>query len=633
MCGIVGFLNKDGSPAPQDSIRNMTATLAHRGPHDNGVHIHRNAAIGHRRLAIIDLRAGKQPMSNEDDFLWITYNGELYNYKELRKVLKSKGHIFKTNSDTEVVIHSYETWGKYCVEYFRGMFAFAIVDKKQEYIFLARDHIGIKPLVYLNNEKYFAFSSELQAFYALPAFNPNINITALDQYLTLRYIPAPITIYEDVYKLPPAHRMAVTFTGELVYNEQYWDVDFKPDKSKSEEDWLGELDVILRDSVGKHLTADVPVGALLSGGLDSTLIVKYIAEIQGDNNPHTYSIGFDIDDFSELPYAEVVSKKYGTKHHTKVVRPNSVDILPRLVKHYGEPFGDDSCVPTYYLSEFASEFVTVVLSGDGGDELFCGYHWYREWIQLLHGRFAKFFRNYPLWKKMVYVLLHHAYSSKYPIKYYERGEPTVENWIMLLQNINKNWKKKLWKEDFHHALDAIPRSFLDAADKIQNYSYIHKGQYLDIKSLLPSRLLPKVDIVSMMNGLEVRTPFADKDVVDFAGTIPADINLKKSKRGNFTGKYLLKKLLADDFDSDFIHRKKKGFNIPIRHWFSENGNKRLLFEEMLLTDYSHISEYFNRNIVKELYDRNEIRILWTLLFLEHWLEHIQTAHKRAKPDY
>ncbi len=627
MCGIVGFIHKNELPAVSATIRMMTDTLSHRGPHGDGIYTYRNVAIGHRRLAIIDLDTGKQPMSNENDTIWITYNGELYNYQELRRLLEQKGHLFKTNSDTEVVIHAYEEWGKRSVEYFRGMFAFGIIDTKNFEFFLARDHIGIKPLVYLSDSDYFAFSSELQALYALPEFYSKLNINALDQYITLRYIPAPLTIFHNVYKLLPAHRMAVGFNGEIKYIEKYWDVRFMPDSSKTEEDWIAELDYMLRDSVKKHLIADVPVGALLSGGVDSTLIVKYMKEIKGDDPVRTFSVGFNEDKYSELPYSDIVSNTYNTDHHSKIISPESIEMLPALAKHYGEPFGDDSCIPTYYLSKFAGEYVTVALSGDGGDELFCGYTVYEQWLNLIEGRFVETYNKYPWWKKIAYIILHHTYTSRYPFEYNKKYDPTVELWIEQMQNIDSNWRKKLWRQEFHRSIDGLPDAFKWTKDHFRSVSPVHLAQYIDVKTLLPSRLLPKIDIVSMMNGLEVRTPFADKEIVEFASKIPDTMNLKRNDGHTFTGKYLLKKLLTNDFNNNFIHRKKTGFNIPIKPWFSSNGENRKVLEELLLRPSSHLSEYFRRETIRKLFKRNEMRVLWSLLFLEVWLDHVGTANK------
>lgn len=628
MCGIVGYVNKNGEPSDPLITYEMTNALSHRGPHGDGIKTLGNISIGHRRLAIIDLETGKQPMSNEDDTIWITYNGELYNYKELRKILKDKGHIFKTHSDTEVIIHAYEEYGKRCVEYFRGMFAFVIVDTNRRELFIARDHIGIKPFVYFMNSECFAFASELQALYKIPGFNAVINTDAIDQFLQLHYIPPPLTIYQNTFKLFPAHRMTVGFDGEITSIEQYWDLDFKPDYTKSEQEWLEELQVLLRESIKKHLIADVPVGAFLSGGIDSTVIVKYMTELQGANTPKTFSIGFDEERYSETAYSDAVRRKYKTEHYSEIVSHNAIEVLPRLMKHYGEPFGDDSCIPTYYLSRFASEHVTVVLSGDGGDEFFSGYIAYQRWLSLTGGEFPAFYKEFPLWKKFVYPFIHHMRPVRYPAKYYERYDQSVEMWIKHVQTIDADWRKKMWKDDYHRRISDVPELFRMASGNAKQLSPVHMAQYMDIKTALPSVLLPKVDIASMVHGLEVRTPLTDKDIAEFACRIPDSINMKKDKTYGHIGKYLLKKLLKDDFNDQFIHRRKMGFTPPTLTWFSENGNKRRYVEERLLDNNAYIAEYFNQSAIRYLFDQHKIKALWLLLVLELWLEHVHVSNKK-----
>jgi asparagine synthase (glutamine-hydrolysing) len=626
MCGIVGYLNKNGRPVESFIVNKMTSSLSHRGPHGDGAFPFRNVAIGHRRLAIIDLETGKQPMSNEDDSIWITYNGELYNYKELRKLLLDKGHLFKTNSDTEVIIHAYEEWGKRCVEYFRGMFAFAVLDINREELFIARDHIGIKPLVYFNNQEYFAFSSELQAFHRLPGFDSTINIEALDQYLLLHYIPPPLTIYKHVSKLHPAERMVVGFDGEIKSKEFYWDIKFTPDYSKSEDEWLEELDYILRESIRKHLIADVPVGAFLSGGIDSTIIVKYITELQDSRTLKTFSIGFNEDAYSEIPYSNLVSRIYKTDHYSEIVSHDSINILPQLVKHYGEPFGDDSCIPTYYLSRFASNHVNVVLSGDGGDEFFSGYIAYERWMRLISGEYSDFYKKFPLWKKIAYPFIHHLYKSRYPAKYYNRYNKSIEMWIRHVQTLDFDWKKRLWKDEYQPFVNSVPELFRVSAARIEDLSSVHTAQYMDIKTALPAALLPKVDIASMISGLEVRTPFTDKEVAEFACRIPDSINLRKNNRNSWTGKYLLKQILKNDFDDSFINRRKMGFTPPTLKWFSVNGSTRSLIEERLLDHHAFISEFFKENTIRDLFSHHKIKALWLLLVLELWLEHVHHSN-------
>ena len=321
--------------------------------------------VTHARLSIIDLETGKQPICNEDGTVWITYNGEIYNYRELRLQLEGKGHQFHTKSDTEVIVHSYEEWGDQCVERFRGMFAFGIADLKQQRVFLARDQLGIKPLYYLRTASCFAFASEIQALRCIPHLDLSIDIQGLDQYLWLQYIPAPKTIFKEISKLPPAHYLTVTFDGDCSRAEEYWRIRFSPVRRRSEGEWLEMIEEVVRDSVKTHLVSDVPFGAFLSGGVDSSAVVAYMSRTMTEP-VKTFSIGFEEDEFSEIDYAEVVAKKWGTEHHVEIVKPDALEVLPRLVKHYGEPFGDSSALPTYYVCQMARKHVPMVLSpGDG----------------------------------------------------------------------------------------------------------------------------------------------------------------------------------------------------------------------------------------------------------------------------
>lgn len=628
MCGIVGFLNKNGHAADSHIMNSMTTSLTHRGPHGKGVYTYKNVGIGHRRLAIIDLETGAQPMANENGTVWITYNGEIYNYREIRAVLLNKGHIFRTQSDTEVIIHAYEEWGKHCVEYFRGMFAFAIIDTNNETIFLARDHIGIKPLLFYNDRNYFAFASELQAFHFLPQFDKTINIQSIDEFLLLRYIPPPNTIYRYAFKMAPAERMIVTFQGEVKLKELYWDLHFSTDHSLDEDEWAYELENALRDSVKHHLVADVPVGAFLSGGIDSTLLVKYMTELQGTNTPKTFSIGFDESEYSELTYSDIASNQYKTEHYKEIVSYESIDDLSQLIKHYGEPFGDESCVPTFYLSRLASNQVHVVLSGDGADELFCGYYTYERWQSMTNGEFSASYRRLPFWKKVLYPVAHHVYPTRYSTRYYERYVPSVQNWVNYTGFFDNELRAQLWKKEFIGAANAVPEIFADLSTSSTHLTPVQFAQYLDLKVAFPSSMLCKVDIASMMNSLEVRTPFADKVVAEFASRIPTSMLLRTSMKNSSNGKYLLKKILRKDFNENFVYRKKMGFTPPLLKWFSVNGKKRSFVEDRLLSSDSHIREYFNGDIIRQLFSRNKIKLIWLLLVLELWFEHVHTRSQR-----
>ncbi len=381
MCGIVGLLRFDAQTADYDTVAPLIKALVHRGPDDEGLIVRGPAILGHTRLSIIDLEGGRQPLANEDETVWITYNGEIYNYRELREYLEAKGHIFRTKSDTEVIVHAYEQWGDSCVEYFRGMFAFAILDLRVRRFFLGRDHFGIKPLYYLRTNTFFAFASEIQVLRLLPDVDWTLDLGAIDEYLRLRYIPAPKTIYCNVQKMLPAYRLSVTFDGKCSPPEEYWQLEFRPNFRRSQEDTLEELDEVVRDSVRAHLVADVPFGAFLSGGVNSSTIVAYMAEILG-RPIATFSIGFDETGFDELPYARQAANIWHTEHQEEIVKPAALSILPQLVQNYGEPFGDHSAIPTYYVSRLARSRVTMVLSGDGGDECFAGYEdTYGRWVE------------------------------------------------------------------------------------------------------------------------------------------------------------------------------------------------------------------------------------------------------------
>ncbi|HEY4641153.1 MAG TPA: asparagine synthase (glutamine-hydrolyzing), partial [Thermoanaerobaculia bacterium] len=367
MCGIAGILDADHAD-PGAAIA-MANRIRHRGPDGSGEWSCAAISLSHRRLSIIDLEGGRQPLANEDASVHVTYNGEIYNFRELRKTLLDCGHTFTTVSDTEVLVHAWEEWGRDCVEKLRGMFAFAIWDEKKQQLLLARDRAGIKPLYYYRSGSRFAFASELQAF---SGWERTLDPEALDLYLHFQYIPAPYTIYKEIRKLPPAHTLLISPRSEPDIR-RYWSLRFEPGNGLSESQWLDELDAVISESVRLHLVSDVPFGAFLSGGVDSSLVTSYMSEHLRDEHVRTYSIGFDDPDYDELPYARIVSDYLHTTHREEMVYPDAIAILPELVRHYGEPFADSSAIPTYYVSRLAAADVKMVLSGDGGDEAFAGY--------------------------------------------------------------------------------------------------------------------------------------------------------------------------------------------------------------------------------------------------------------------
>src|SRR4030095_12587891 len=373
MCGITGFVRPDKGQiaGTADLIGRMCDAIIHRGPDDHGVMIKNGAVLGMRRLSIIDLAGGHQPISGEDGSVTIVYNGEIYNFRELHSLLKSRGHTFQTHSDTEAVVHAYEEFGPSCVDHFRGMFAFAIWDDRNQKLFIARDRVGKKPLYYTVTDRgTFVFGSELKSLLVHPEVKRNINLEAVDAYLTLGYVPDPQCIFRDIYKLPPGHHL--TFADNRVVVQKYWDFNFNPDPSMTAEECVRGLRELLDEAVRLRLVSDVPLGAFLSGGIDSSTIVGLMARNMGQP-VKTFSIGFHEDSYNELEYARLTAKKFGTDHHEFFVTPEICDIVEELVWHFDEPFADSSAIPTYIVSKLAREHVTVILSGDGGDELFAGY--------------------------------------------------------------------------------------------------------------------------------------------------------------------------------------------------------------------------------------------------------------------
>jgi asparagine synthase (glutamine-hydrolysing) len=609
MCGISGYIDKRLQPASKTVISSMNAALSHRGPDEEGGFYFMNIGLGHKRLSIIDLSSGQQPMKNDDGNLIISYNGELYNFIELRATLIKKGLKFHTNSDTEVILKSYEYYGNDCVNHFRGMFAFAIVNKVKNEVFIARDHLGIKPLVYYQDSQYFAFSSEINALVKLPNFNKEIDYYAIDQYLTYQYIPAPRTIFRKVIKLLPGHFMVVGFDGTVKSIKKYWDLEYNP-VSKRKKVWEELVAHHLKESVRLHTVSDVDFGAFLSGGIDSTLVVKYMTEILG-KGIKTYSIGFKDSAVNELAWADQVAKKYDTQHTSLTLEGNALELLPKIVRQYGEPFGDFSSIPTYYVSQIASKDVKMVLSGDGADEAFAGYSHYPLWLEFTKQR--KHYFNNPSTEKY-YPVLNRLFSGRYP----KLSSPTddINNFLRFRTRMPLNERENLWKPQYRFLLN-LPNELEYNYDTVfQETVESSRSQYYDIKVFLPSDILTKVDIASMMNSLEVRTPITDVKIFEMAASIPP--SLLYEKRGNsWTGKSILKKLLEPDFDQDFIYRKKQGFEIPLDKWLFEEDNYKYI-EERFNHPRSILNELFEKEALNRILNEKKSYDIWLLLVLDEW---------------
>lgn len=618
MCGIAGWVNRNGANPDKQVLNLMADALSLRGPDGHGVHIHDNLGLVHTRLAIIDPNAGAQPMFSADKNIGITFNGEIYNFRELRSELESKGYTFNTHSDTEVIIYAWKEWGTSCVQRLRGMFAFCIADFNNRLLFIARDPMGIKPLVYYHDDQNFAFASEIQALKKLPGFNKEISLQSLDYYLWLSYIPAPHSIYKNVKKLPPAHCMTVSFSGEIKSIEKYWQLQFNPNHTIKINDWPALAEARLKESVKAHLVSDVPFGAFLSGGIDSTLVVQYMAE-QLNQPVKAFTISFEEDAFNELPYAEQAAKILGVEHHQEVVKPEALKILPDLVKHYGEPYADSSAIPTYYVCRLARKHVTMVLSGDGGDEAFFGYPRYQQWLKYLNTRL-----NVPAWKALLLPLAHainpERYSPLTPTK-------NTYSFLRFTEYLKLPVRQQLWRSEFHRNINKRWPEMEGEFEQTQGADLLNRGKYLDQKSYMVYDILAKVDGASMMNSLEVRTPIIDKEVFEFAATIPPEVMFNQVQQQPPTEKYLLKKLLERRFPKDFVHRRKAGFSMPLAKWFNQTDGA--LFKEVserLCDPQSPLRTYFTEEGINTiLFTRNYPRHIgdsepiWQLLFLDEWL--------------
>lgn len=611
MCGIVGIVSQ--KKITEAYLHQALQNLGHRGPDGSGVWVNdqNQVILGHTRLSIIDLEGGKQPMHSSDGNLSITFNGEIYNYLSLKNELKALNYQFFTSSDTEVIIYAYQQWGKDCVKKLRGMFAFAISDKQKQEVFIARDQFGIKPLVYYKDNNQFIFASEIQAIKGFKGLDLKMNLTAIDQFLWLQYIPAPTSIYDNIKKLPPAHYLTVNFQGEIKEIKQYWQLKFQPDYSKSEAQWIEETESMIKDSVKAHLVSDVPFGGFLSGGIDSSLVVTYMSQLM--NRPvKTFSIGFENNQYNELPYAQVVADYCKTEHHVEIVRPDALSILPDLVRHFGEPFGDSSAIPTYYVSKMARKNVTMVLSGDGGDEFFAGYERHLSWMRFLNPASPTDYL-----KRKLFPLAHKLSPNNYPDRRYGQGA-SLHNLTQFIQYIPLSIRKKLWKGSFHKHLNQMPSLYQSTYDLGKNYDQVNTTQNFDIHTYLPQDILTKVDITGMMNSLESRTPLVDIRMAEFAATIPSEFNLRKIN-GKWEGKILLKKVLEKNYPKDFVYRKKRGFSIPLEFWIGNNEKVRKEITERITGTNSTLNHFFDLNTRKEIIKNGQVSWVWVLLFLEEWL--------------
>ncbi len=607
MCGIAGIVSaRLGEAAPQ-AVRGMLDAMRHRGPDGDGLWSSGPAHLGHRRLSIVDLEGGKQPLCNEDGTIWISFNGEIYNFPELRPELEARGHRFKTRCDTEAIVHAYEEWGAECVKHLRGMFAFAICDTAKRTLFLARDHFGIKPLYWGRQGGILAFASELRSLRRVPGWRWDLDVRAVDDYLRLQYIPAPRSVFRDVFKLAPGHAMSVSLDsleGEPVL---YWDPVFAPDPAKNAAQWEESLDAALEESVRAHLMSDVPFGAFLSGGVDSSAVVAYMSRVM-DRPVQTYCIGFEEAEFDERQHAALAAARWKTDHRVEVVKLDALSLLPTLAEHYGEPFGDSSAIPTWHVCKLAASHVKMALSGDGGDEAFAGYGSHMAWMDWLAYRDIKELKRAAL-QAGAFV----SAADK------EKRAPSLDRWMRYIEYIGDEARSLLWREEWRTQAsgpcDAFEREYAAA----RSLAPLSQVQRMDARTYLPNDILMKVDVASMLHSLEVRTPLVDLRVWEAALRVPPALLAAKGADGGFSGKLLLKKVMERYYPPEFLHRKKQGFALPIQRWFSPGGEHRAAVEERLLGTDSPLREWFEPDGVQAVCDQGAMGQVWVLLFLDQWL--------------
>ena len=622
MCGIAGIVYADpGHPIDPELLRRMTDVMAHRGPDADGFYAKGGAGLGHRRLSIIDLAGGDQPIFNEDRTKVVILNGEIYNFQELRSELLGRGHRFQTRSDTEAIVHAYEEYGEACVHKFRGMFAFALWDGTARRLLLARDRAGKKPLYYKEEGERLLFASELKALLVEPSVKRAVNFDALNDFLSFGVVPGPQTIYQGVLQLPPAHYL-VWERGNIRV-EEYWDIPFVEITRRPEEEYLEEFGAIFDEAVRIRMISDVPLGAFLSGGVDSTAVVASMAA-QSSRPVLTTSVGFNESAYSELEHARQVARRVGSDHHEVVVAAKAVEILPALVWHLDEPFADSSAIPTYYVSKAARERVTVALSGDGGDEIFAGYQrryglnrwesrlrrWLPTWVRA--GLLGPIGQVYPKadW-------LPRPLRAKYLLK--NLAVSPEQAYFADVSFFRPEEKAALLTEELTSQLgDHDPSAlFQRLFRKVERLDPLTRLLYVDFKSWLVNDILTKVDRMSMANSLEVRAPLLDHKIVEFAARVPPELKF----RGR-TSKYLLKRHLEGRVPHSVIHRPKMGFSIPLSEWL--RGDLRDIGEDLLFSPQAAGRGYFVQPRVRALWESHQRKTrdhssrLWALMVLELW---------------
>lgn len=636
MCGICGYVNLDNAPILDGKIaRSMADAIIHRGPDDEGLYIKDNVVLGHRRLSIIDLEQGHQPIINAQGNLAIVYNGEVYNFLELKTELINRGYVFHTRSDTEVVLNAYAEWGAGCLARFNGMFAMAIWDGRKKELFLARDRFGKKPLYYTSSGNCFIFSSELKSLYCHPAVKMDIDRMAMAKYFAHDYIPAPRTIIKDVCKLEAGHYLVIK--GREVINKRYWDFRFNLDGSKRPNVELTKkmLIELLRESVRKRLVSDVPLGVFLSGGIDSSAVVAMMATLMDPRDIKTFAIGFKEKSYNEADSASFVAKHFKTDHSEKILDSDMMmAALPKVLGIIDEPFADSSIIPTYLVSSFTRERVTVALGGDGGDELFMGYpSFIAHRIASIYGRMPSFAKKMTSSMSGLLPGGAHYMSLKFKMDRFLQGieYPEAMRHQVWIGSYPPGEQKAMFADKSDKRMFDPNSIYNESIDYFNTYSGlcgIDRIEYLYIKTYLTDDILTKVDRASMAASLEVRAPFLDTEIADFSGTIPNNLKLR-----GFTTKYILKEALSGILPKETIYKKKHGFAVPIGNWF--RGGLRPILNDVFskeavlddgIFDYGYVSRLLDDHLSAK---RDNGRKIWALFVFQMWYN---KWIKKAKGD-
>lgn len=616
MCGICGIVSvRNSNPFEAELIRNMTKAINHRGPDDSGYHVEDGIALGHTRLSIIDLAGGHQPIYNEDKTKCIIFNGEIYNYTDLRSELITKGHRFSTDSDTEVILHLYEEEGYDCVKKLRGMFAFAIWDKVNRVLFIARDRLGIKPLYYSCNSEWICFSSEIKSILASKRVHPELNSSSVDQYIALNYTIGPDTTLRGIKKLLPGYFLV--FNEGKIKVTQYWDFDAIEETRESFDECLHKVEALIEESIRIHLMSEVPLGAFLSGGVDSSVTVGVVTKLTG-KPVKTFTVGYeDAEDVSELKYARIVANHFKTEHHEFILKPGKLmEVLPEVVWHLDEPISEVQAIPLLLLSKLARNYVTVMLAGEGADEIFAGYPIYRymNYIEK-YQRISPYLRKYVLSPVLGKVL-----GSKKEGKYRDWISLPLERRYLGTGNyFTESMRNKLYSGDFKISLD---KNLYDPIDscyrKVAKRDAIGKMVYLDTKTWLPEELLIRADKMTMAASLELRVPFLDHVLVEFAASLPSEMKVTMIQ-----SKYIFKKFAEKLLPKEIVYRKKQGFPVPLKKWFREE--LKITAKDILLDSKARQRGLFNTGYIEWILNQHTSsaedfsKNIWNLLMLEVWM--------------